>query len=320
MITSAARKFTLHPFPPNSLPAHNDAQVLSASNFSLLKLSRADNCVYKFIYKRVAEFVSWHEAEIMAACASAYICPLLGFTETPKHFVLKMPHYRVSDLLNYMNDNDLEYMPLDKAILYSTQLMQTVAFLHAHRVAHRDIKLDNIMLSDDLMSIRLGDFGFAVAMFAGGHIGSTCSNIGTMKYLSPELIDKFMKNTAGRKEDEEPIEEKMFYSGDVWATGASMYTMYTGDYLFDIMDLDDEELASEETEANYQEQVRKITDLRHQGLWIKGLFASLPKKSRSFERSPAFENVIRNSLVTRWTMRPLAQRLHHDLVDAIERQ
>jgi serine/threonine protein kinase len=45
--------------------------------------------------------------------------------------------------------------------------MEGVAYLHARRITHRDLKLENLLLADanDLSSIRLADFGLARAWF-----------------------------------------------------------------------------------------------------------------------------------------------------------
>lgn len=43
------------------------------------------------------------------------------------------------------------------------QAVQACAYLHEHRVIHRDIKVGNFFLKND-MELRLGDFGLAVRL------------------------------------------------------------------------------------------------------------------------------------------------------------
>lgn len=48
-------------------------------------------------------------------------------------------------------------------------VLEGVAYLHAHSITHRDLKLENLLLADksDLSSVRIADFGLAKAAFGG---------------------------------------------------------------------------------------------------------------------------------------------------------
>lgn len=62
------------------------------------------------------------------------------------------------------------------------QILSTLQYIHKQGVAHRDIKLDNIMV-DENMNIKFIDFGFA----ARGNIYSLTERYGTQTYLAPEI-------------------------------------------------------------------------------------------------------------------------------------
>ena len=43
-----------------------------------------------------------------------------------------------------------------------TMLIKAVAFMHSRKVAHRDLKLENILFDFDAMLIKIIDFGFSL--------------------------------------------------------------------------------------------------------------------------------------------------------------
>ena len=66
-----------------------------------------------------------------------------------------------------------------------SQLANTLAYLHNNSIAHRDIKLENILIDKNTLKIKLIDFGFAIKA-SGPSVRS--SLIGTPCYLPPEMI------------------------------------------------------------------------------------------------------------------------------------
>lgn len=82
----------------------------------------------------------------------------------------------------------------------------------AHRVGivHRDLKPENVLLADD-GRIKLSDFGLARAASANTASGQVL--LGTIAYLSPELVTK---GTAGIR-------------SDIYSLGIMMYEMLTGE-------------------------------------------------------------------------------------------
>ena len=74
---------------------------------------------------------------------------------------------------------------------YMRQLLDAMEYCHSNRVIHRDLKLGNIFLSDNL-DIKVGDFGLAGKLAPFEDRKKTIC--GTPNYVAPEIIS-FKKDT-----------------------------------------------------------------------------------------------------------------------------
>ena len=62
------------------------------------------------------------------------------------------------------------------------QVLESLNYLHDKKIIHRDLKLGNLFLSDD-MQIKMGDFGLATKIsFPGEKRRTIC---GTPNYIAP---------------------------------------------------------------------------------------------------------------------------------------
>ncbi|KAM8879875.1 serine/threonine-protein kinase PLK1 [Spinachia spinachia] len=92
---------------------------------------------------------------------------------------------------------------------YMTKLLNGIQYLHNNRVIHRDLKLGNIFLNDD-MEVKIGDFGLATKIeFDGERKKTLC---GTPNYIAPEVLCK-----KGHS-----------YEVDIWSLGCILYTLLVG--------------------------------------------------------------------------------------------
>nr|CAG32257.1 hypothetical protein RCJMB04_20p15 [Gallus gallus] len=92
---------------------------------------------------------------------------------------------------------------------YLRQIILGCQYLHSQRVIHRDLKLGNLFLSDD-MEVKIGDFGLATKVEYDGEPKKTLC--GTPNYIAPEVLGK-----KGHS-----------FEVDIWSIGCIMYTLLVG--------------------------------------------------------------------------------------------
>jgi cell cycle serine/threonine-protein kinase CDC5/MSD2 len=97
-----------------------------------------------------------------------------------------------------------------EARYFLAQLINGVRFLHSQNVIHRDLKLGNLFLSED-MQIKIGDFGLATHV--SGDDDRRRTLCGTPNYMAPEILN----NKDGHS-----------FEVDTWALGIILYTLIIG--------------------------------------------------------------------------------------------
>lgn len=112
------------------------------------------------------------------------------------------------DIVMLYND---ERIPETHARFYCRQLFEALAFLHRSGICHRDIRLDNLMLSNDGV-LKITDFGHSGVYQPGWDLFST-TLVGSVYNLSPEQIE-------GKAYSGEKI--------DVWSAGIVLYCILVG--------------------------------------------------------------------------------------------
>lgn len=106
-------------------------------------------------------------------------------------------------------------LPLSETVYVFAKVCEAIDYIHRHGVIHRDIKSNNIKISEE-GKVKLLDFGIAKGQ-GTQQLTQVGSVIGTLQYLAPELI-------RGGTADA---------SGDIWALGVLLYEMVTGRVPFD---------------------------------------------------------------------------------------
>ncbi|KAJ1909295.1 Serine/threonine-protein kinase [Tieghemiomyces parasiticus] len=135
------------------------------------------------------------------------IIQLRDFRATDTHFYL---FYEFIDGITLSERIGRSGLSEGKARQYFKQVVQSVGFCHAHSIIHRDLKLENVMITRHTKAVKLIDFGLANFFDKQSQLATAC---GSIPYTAPEIL-------RGEK-----------YTGpevDVWSLGVLLYVMTTG--------------------------------------------------------------------------------------------
>ena len=130
------------------------------------------------------------EADVIAKLEHINIVPIYEYGEQEGLAYLVMPYLSggsLRDLLAHRGS-----ISLSETATYLDQVSSALAYAHAHRVIHRDIKPNNLLIHNDGRLV-LADFGIArIMQDTGKTIDSTLTSpsifIGTPNYMAPEMV------------------------------------------------------------------------------------------------------------------------------------
>ncbi|XP_049985608.1 serine/threonine-protein kinase 36 isoform X5 [Alexandromys fortis] len=146
------------------------------------------------------------EIEIMRGLWHPNIVHMLDSFETDKEVVV-VTDYAEGELFQILEDDGK--LPEDQVQAIAAQLVSALYYLHSHRILHRDMKPQNILLAKG-GGIKLCDFGFARAMSTNTMVLTSIK--GTPLYMSPELVE------------ERPYD----HTADLWSVGCILYELAVG--------------------------------------------------------------------------------------------
>ncbi|XP_046960261.1 uncharacterized protein LOC124530248 [Vanessa cardui] len=152
------------------------------------------------------------EVQIMSSVRHPNIVHIYEVFENSEKMILVMEYCSGGELYDYLSQKKV--LEEDEARRLFRQIATAVYYCHIHKICHRDLKLENVLL-DDTGSAKIADFGLSNVFKETSLLSTFC---GSPLYASPEIV----KGTP--------------YIGpevDCWSLGVLLYTLVYGAMPFD---------------------------------------------------------------------------------------
>ncbi len=148
-------------------------------------------------------------------CQHPNIIKLVDLFENQSYYQIVLEYMQGKDLFEYMQKREFRIGEA-RAKEITTQIADGLMYLHNYGIMHRDLKLENIMMSDasDGAVVKLVDFG--LSKFVGPN-GTADELYGTLGYVAPEVLKK----------------QAYGFSCDMWGLGCIVYALLSGCLPFD---------------------------------------------------------------------------------------
>jgi len=177
-------------------------------------------------YSLAIKVTKLHQAGSLNELQIGWIMALQKTTNVVKledHVVLNGHLYYVMELCK---GGELFNYVIDKGILEEHTVRDlfhqlTTGLLSAHQqgIAHRDLKLENVLLTEDLKTVKIADFGLAAMSNSVTDNGLMFTKCGSLSYAAPELFLGAGYNP---------------FKADVWSLGICLCTMLFSRLPFDV--------------------------------------------------------------------------------------
>eukprot|EP00826_Nyctotherus_ovalis_P066923 TRINITY_DN994_c0_g1_i20.p1 TRINITY_DN994_c0_g1~~TRINITY_DN994_c0_g1_i20.p1 ORF type:complete len:417 (-),score=143.54 TRINITY_DN994_c0_g1_i20:170-1420(-) len=166
------------------------------------------------------------EVELLRSVESEHIVRLMDYMVTEDEHCLVFEYCNGGDLAKFRKSRGLKMEPgLVREILI--QIVAGLDVLYSKKIMHRDLKLNNILVSTSPQNkpiVKIGDFSFARLIGAAKEASEVSlssdlqemSIVGTPKYMAPELFNN----------------DPYSFKADIWSLGLILYELLCGKSCF----------------------------------------------------------------------------------------
>ncbi len=152
------------------------------------------------------------EARAIGALSHPNIVMIYEIETSPQYF-FSMEYVPGKTLSDFVKKKELTWK---SKLQIFVQICQAIEYAHSQNIIHRDIKPDNVMVSEEGIP-KVMDFGIAKHLDQEQQLTQTGELVGTPKYIAPELADG----------------EKSSKKSDIYSLGVVLYQLLLGRVPFD---------------------------------------------------------------------------------------
>lgn len=154
-----------------------------------VQISLNREVVIKKLHPHLAEDANFvkrfqREAAILAKLQHKNIVAIIDFFESRNEQFIVLEYIKGRTLKELINDK--EKIPYSMSMYIMREVLQGLQYIHSNNILHRDMKPDNIMISED-GDIKITDFGLAYR-HENVRITNPGTYVGTPAYFPPEQL------------------------------------------------------------------------------------------------------------------------------------
>lgn len=158
-----------------------------------------------------------NEAKVIGLTSHPNIVKLFDLGQWEKGLYIAMEYVQGVSLRQFIKKNTISHK---RALEIVLQIAYALTHLHSHGVIHRDLKPDNVLITES-GDIKLIDFGIAQFLQPGDErITKGRARVGTPNYMSPE-----------QKENPDQVS----FSTDIFSLGIITYELYLGQMCYGVI-------------------------------------------------------------------------------------
>ena len=178
----------------------------------------------RFLKNNAPELKFDNEIHIMKDLRHPNIVQYEDYYDHGGWFYIIMEYVRGGELSTYMHRHGPMLEPMVQNM--TRQILHALAYLHARGITHRDIKPDNILISEmDPLQVKLSDFGLSKCITNQETFLKTFC--GTLLYCAPEIYPGYTNydksETKKRRRLGEPAPKRYSDRVDMWSFGAVIF-------------------------------------------------------------------------------------------------
>ena len=222
-------------------------KIIGKGSFGVVYLAKKQNSdklyAIKMIDKKIADTKMRryfdYEIKILKMLNHPNIVKFEIIKKSLHNYYIIMEYVNGGVLSDYLKKYKLKYQkafPEEVVQYLMRQIVEALIYIHERNIIHRDLKLENIMVSFDSekdkeelnmmkAKIKIIDFGFSLILLSDDYLTNTA--VGTMLYMDPKILEEFYNQAK--------VDKSRGYGkeADIWSLGCICYELFRGKYPFE---------------------------------------------------------------------------------------